>query len=264
MLNIWLFLSSVACFFIFQVLREIYSGKRRLREFKIFESKKTLLKNLVIFVILCLPVNINGYVFTIAGSAVGEKGVYSLLSFYQEVEENGLAFNIFSLGGVQVAEKGLALTLLGFPLFQYGEVVSLGVGATLCQKSKEFSGVLLGVPITQFSDGLARIVVGATFLQQGKKAEILSGLVFWQHGQEDARIGVGAAVVQKASVEARIHFGAAMFQLSGYMAGVSYGGVSYQKALKRAEVKLALAILQVAGKKERSFTVYSVLESDSK
>ena len=69
-----------------------------------------LLIRLGILLGVCIPFNIKGNVFTIAGNAVSQKSVYSLFSLLQEADRD--AWTILGLAGSQKAGRD-AVVLLG-------------------------------------------------------------------------------------------------------------------------------------------------------
>lgn len=89
---------------------------------------KKLLKITAILALLCLPVNINGHVFTVMGMAKSEKNVFSGISVYQEGENvyslfaimqvaRNDAFAVFSPFAIQKAGND-AVTIFGISGYQ--------------------------------------------------------------------------------------------------------------------------------------------------
>ncbi|MBI2057466.1 MAG: hypothetical protein HYT63_00560 [Candidatus Yanofskybacteria bacterium] len=182
--NISLFLISILFYF---VVSEIFIDCRVLVYNEINEIDLVkILKKLGIIILLCLPVNINGNVFTIMGNAIAEKSVYSVLSFYQKATD-GVVFSFFGLGNVQFAKEdtfvflGLpsyqkagnaAFVFAGFPLYQEANEIFVAFGGAAIQKSKEFSAVFLGI-------------VG--YQNSGKKAETALAMALYQKVQDKDR-----------------------------------------------------------------------------
>lgn len=92
-------------------------------------SKPALLKEyakrVALIALLCVPININGYVFTAIGNAASQKSVYSLFSLYQKADRN--AATLIGLAGYQKADNS-ALAGIGIAFYQsvVGKVRAFG------------------------------------------------------------------------------------------------------------------------------------------
>lgn len=142
---------------------------------------------LAICALLALPVNINGHVFTIAGNAQGEKGIYSLASLYQKTD-NGNAYALVFSGYQQAA--GNAVIFLGFSGYQQaGGNTATVVGVSGCQLAGESAVTLVGV------SGYQRA-----------RLETVTGLGFsgYQHADKLAGTFVGLALCQKVQDKVRV------------------------------------------------------------
>ncbi len=67
-------------------------------------------KSLAVIALLCLPLNINGNVFTVFGNASSSKNIYSVFSIYEKAEVD--AFSVF--GGLQQKAGHDAAVIIGF------------------------------------------------------------------------------------------------------------------------------------------------------
>lgn len=138
--NLWLFGSTVA----------LYSGivllVWRHKLGSPIPARKTF-KALGLIALLAMPININGYVFTIAGNAVGEKGVFSLFSLYQKTP--GTAFVVFPLFTWQEAgnDAGAFVGIVGNQ--KAGNMAVVGIGFAVNQNAQNEVGVILGIGFHQ-------------------------------------------------------------------------------------------------------------------
>ena len=124
--------------------------------------------------LLCLPININGNVFTVLGNAVSEKSVFSLCSLYQKAEKD--AGTIIGLSGYQSAGQN-AVTFIGLSGYQKaGQTALTGIGLSGYQSA-------------------------------GRDAMTGFGLSGYQSAGQNAVTYIGLAVYQKAGQKSRT-FGA--------------------------------------------------------
>lgn len=180
--NISLFVTSIIIYFL---VTEIYEPTSFFLFFDVFDVSRGL-KKLGIIALLCLPINIDGNVFTVAGNAVAEKNIFSVFSFFQEAK-NGSAVSILGIGNVQIVEKN-ALTFLGFPFYQRANRAFVAFGGAIFQVSKEMSTVNLGIAVYQRSEKTTGIDMGiAGYQNAGKKAESLFALTLYQKVQNKNR-----------------------------------------------------------------------------
>lgn len=254
-------------------------------------SARLMLKMVAWVLVLCLPLNINGNIFTVLGNAVSEKSVYSICSLYQKAEQN--AFSIIGIGGVQKANKGEALICLGITLSQEaGKEAATCLGITLCQeagqgavtavgivgfqKAKNCS-VLIGLAGYQTAELFTMVVCGlAGYQDSGMDADTFCGLVLCQKSKNDALVLLGLAGYQQAGEDATVMAGLSGYQNSGQSAGVGVGLVGFQQAKTDCYVHIGLAGFQkadvetkinlgmtlyqeVVGYKTRTFGVWSWL-----
>jgi len=111
-------------------------------------------KTIALIALLTLPVNVNGYVFTIAGNAVGEKGVYSLFSLYQK--SDGSVVTFIGLLGYQEAGHA-ALTFVGVSGYQRaGRDALAGIGLSGYQEAGRDARTLMGLSFLQRAGELER------------------------------------------------------------------------------------------------------------
>ena len=111
-------------------------------------TTKDCAKLFAIVALLCVPIDINGHVFTVIGNAVGEKGVYSLTSFYQRTD--GVAITVFGLGGYQRGGEQ-AITVAGFNSAQVSERgdTVLAIGFAGYQRAGEKAHAVIALAIYQ-------------------------------------------------------------------------------------------------------------------
>jgi len=197
--NILLFLVSTIVYF---TLWCIVTNKPQ-------KSIRQRLKELAIVALLCLPLNINGSVFTVLGNIESSKNVFSLFSVYQRAENDA-----HSLFGSIVQEAGHdASVLVGLTGYQKaGNEASILVGVAGYQEAKNISGVLLGVSGVQES-GRAYHIVGLVGYQ---KATDLSGVLCCfagiQHGNNSAGLLLGLVIYQASQKESATYLSMALYQ----------------------------------------------------
>lgn len=128
-------------------------------------------KSIGVIALLTLPININGHVLTVFGNAVGEKGVYSIASFYQKA--NGMTLTIFAPLTYQDAGSGTgkaldgAVSMFGIPSIQKGRIVLLMGGIAPYQYAHETdSDVLVGFAGRQIAPRKTQVYVGLAFQQK--------------------------------------------------------------------------------------------------
>ena len=80
MVNLWLFVLT------FSTYSLVYWLLKRPQGFKSY------VKRVFLLVLLTMPFNINGNVFTVIGNAESEKDVYSIFSLYQRAGDDALTF----------------------------------------------------------------------------------------------------------------------------------------------------------------------------
>jgi len=137
-------------------------------------------KRVAILAILCVPLNINGNVWTIMGNAVSEKSVYSVFSFYQKAgvdaktiftilgyqEAGGDAGILIGLGGYQEAGND-ALTVLGVAGYQEaGGDAMVGLGLAGYQEASNDAFTFFGLAGYQEAEGTAQVAIGLAFYQK--------------------------------------------------------------------------------------------------
>jgi hypothetical protein len=203
MINFCLFLLSFI--FAYLVVRFLFA------KFAKKKNKRRWLKIALISLLLTVPFNINGNIFTILGSAVNEEGnIYSLFSFYQEGKT---VVSIFTLAGYQRAEKK-AWVIVGLGGYQKATEAMVGVGLAGYQRAE--GGAVVGIGLAGYQ--------GAT------QAVVVIGLAGYQRAEEAATIGVGLAACQGAGKDAIVEVGLAACQGAGEKAKVELGLAGYQRA----------------------------------
>ena len=144
-------------------------------------------KALALCALLALPVNINGHVFTIVGNAQGEKGVYSLMSFYQQADQGDT----------------LALAFAGYQ--QAGEDALVGFGLSVYQQAKRDAEIILGLSGYQRAGKDAIVGFGLSVYQQAKeKTEVFFGLSGYQQADKTAITSAGLTLCQRVQDKTRV------------------------------------------------------------
>lgn len=183
-------------------------------------------KELVVVALLCLPLNINGNVFTILGNAKSSKDIYSAFSLYQNAKID--AVSIF--GTVfQKADRD-AFVIIGIAGYQEaGHDAFLGGGLSGYQKGGNDVGAFFGISAFQKSSGDIVNLIGLVGYQEAGK--------------------VAATLCCFAGV-----------QNSGNESAIPLGLIVYQNSEKRSETHLSMALYQRAGTQDGAFAVWSQLE----
>lgn len=203
--NIGLYLVTLTIYFIvsFAVLYDRTDNMEGegLFNFKNPEKVKRDAKRLFIsLAFLCLPVNINGNIFTVFGNAVSEKSVYSVWSFYQEAKED--AGSIFGLTAYQKAGRD---ALIAFGLVGY-------------QKAEKNDALIMaGFPIYQKAGNVSLVLFGGAGFQNAKYANLGFGLFIYQKATETSELGFGLVGYQNAGKRAVTKFSMALYQKVGVL-----------------------------------------------
>ncbi len=205
-----------------------------------FQSLAYYIKGLAIVALLCMPLNINGTVITVLGSAQA-KNVISVFSVHQDAEDKAFAL----VGsGYQRAGKS-ATTLFGFSVYQMADKTNMLAGASFCQKSKSGATVWVGFSGHQeASEGSATTFIGFSGFQKASK---------------DANMFAGVSLCQKAKQSVFLAIGFSVFQKGRTEAGILAGLVLYQEAGTMASSTLAIAVIQKNECKTRYFAAFSPL-----
>ena len=163
------------------------------------------LKRIALLVVLCIPLNINGNVFTVMGNATAEKDIYSVFSLYQKAGDN--AYTIIGLAGYQQAGNG-AVTVVGVASYQQaGNTVVTGVGIAGYQQAR-YTWTPIGLTGYQKAGLDAITFFGLSGYQQaGRTAGVAIGFAGYQRSNFEAQVIVGLALYQKVEEKTRA-FGA--------------------------------------------------------
>lgn len=141
--NLALFLITVAAYtFLYYLYKNLVDDGRLVFP----RGTRSFLKTVGVVITLSLPFNINGYVFTMFGNVVGEKGVFSIASLYQKSDGNALS--VFAPLTVQEA-KGSAHTFFGVSSYQKGRSVFHLVGVSIYQQAEVQAGAGAGIGVVQ-------------------------------------------------------------------------------------------------------------------
>lgn len=130
-------------------------------------------KRMAWMMILCLPVNINGNLFTVIGNAKSSRDIYSVGSLYQKATGDAVtmlgagyqragrdAINTMGLAGYQNADRD-AEVAIGYAGYQKaGRDAITFIGATGCQKAKNKSLLGLGLVVYQSEGGGKEKILG--------------------------------------------------------------------------------------------------------
>ncbi len=237
------------------------------------ETLRSYVKNAVIIALLCLPININGNVYTLIGNAKGEENVTSVFSVYQDAEKH--ASTLILIGYQHSGENARAGFFVGK---QSAEKKAFSVFFAGSQHAKEKAGAFVGVFLTQKSDtDDALLLLGISAKQEAEGLSLTGiGIVGYQTASEQAGLvagisgyqkawgvftGMGVSGYQNGEHEASTGFGIFGYQRAeNVLFGMGLSG--YQKAGREAENWFAITGLQKAGKKERVFAVWSTLTAE--
>lgn len=121
------------------------------------------IKRVGLLTLLFAPINIDGNVFTLLGSATSAKSIYSVFSMHQRADEDAVA-----LIGLMPRQKAGRDALVGFGLVGY-------------QKASRMAGISVGL-------------VG---YQKAKDAIINAGFAVYQNAKLSAKTGAAVAFYQK-------------------------------------------------------------------
>lgn len=176
------------------------------------------LKSFGVVALLCLPLNINGNVFTFFGNVhnQGVKNVYSVWSLYQTAENDafsmiGTAYQkagrdatVILVGSVYQEAGRDALVGIGLSGFQKaGHDANVAGGIVFRQTSANNSLVFMGVSLVQKAGECACSIIGVNLIQNGKQAGVGLGLSVYQHGSETTETYVSMALYQRAGNQVR-------------------------------------------------------------
>ena len=198
---------------------------------------KNNFKHLAITSLLCLPLNINGNVFTVLGNihSTGVKNVFSVFSVYQNAEENvssiasvvqisgndsrsilgpfyqdagGNADAFLSVSLYQKAGRGSALTIFGVSVLQ--------------ESTKKSAVIFIGGSMFQVSNqkdpqknAFVAVLFGFAGLQTAKNVFVFAGISGTQKAINNAYHFVGFNLIQYAKAESNFGLG-----FSGYQYGL--------------------------------------------
>ncbi|MEK7178723.1 MAG: hypothetical protein AAB727_00515 [Patescibacteria group bacterium] len=180
--NLWIFAATVSVYFF--ALLVLHRAK-----YNAPMTSRQALKRLGILLLVCVPLNTNGYVFTIAGNAVGEKGVCSLFSLYQKT-------------------SGTAFTVATPFVWQEGESTAVVAGIAGNQKAGRNAFLFVGIAANQTAGKEAGVVFGIAGNQKsGGSAGVMVGIAGNQEAEKEAFTILGIAVHQKVKDKERT-FGA--------------------------------------------------------
>lgn len=133
-----------------------------------FNKRKTVLKNLIYAILLCIPFNYNGDIYTVLGNAKSENNIYSVMSFYQNAK--GEAFSFFSIAGYQKAKTCSA----GFSVLSFKEAENSSfsfAGILNVEKAKNKVTTMVGLPLYMKSKECNNQVGLTLFMQEDGKTE---------------------------------------------------------------------------------------------
>ena len=234
-------------------------------------------KGLAVIALLCLPLSINGNVFTVLGNAKSDKSIFSLFSIYQKAERD--AVSVFgSLAQFAGNDAGVLVGIVGWQ--EAGNNAILGIGLAGYQKAEKSSASMgVGLAGRQKAGIDAVLVLGGVGFQESRRdAATLMGINGYQTGD---RAAVGFILISgyQESKEGKVEnvIGITGYQKAGNRASVGcclaglqdagetdigLGLVGYQNATKIAKTIISAALLQRAGTRERSFAIWSELKGD--
>lgn len=221
--NITLFVITV---FAYYVVWFLWESRERWTE-RIALSKEV--KRIALVMLLALPININGDVFTIAGNAVAEKSVLSLFSVYQWAGNNALSlvnigyqksgYNSAAIIGFNYQESGhnsLSQMEIGFQKANNDAINGVGVVyqqalrdtstffSIAYQRAGEDATIFTGLPIYQTAGNIAVAIVAFAPYQKAKLAITLVGLAGYQESDKSAKVPLALALYQRVGEKTRV------------------------------------------------------------
>lgn len=247
----WLGLGSLAAFDDHRINSRKYLTELR-RTFLDKNSRGPALSMLGLVALLCLPLNINGNVFTVLGNvhSTGVKNAYSVFSLYLNAENNA-----YSLLGPMYQKTGRdAVAVIGFFNNQIAGRHALTLfGVVPYQKANDDA--------LSNEDGDAFILAGLNGLQNGKNSTLFAGVSIVQTAKEEAVGGLAAMLIQESRYSALVG-GFNAYQYSSERSRTYVGLTLIQNSEKVSENRLAMSIYQRAGNQSRAFAVWSKLPSE--
>ncbi|OGM99226.1 MAG: hypothetical protein A2915_02850 [Candidatus Yanofskybacteria bacterium RIFCSPLOWO2_01_FULL_41_34] len=194
------------------------------------KRKPKYAKEFAIVALLCLPLNINGNVFTVLGNASSSNNIYSIFSLYQKADQD--AFSL--LGGIYQEAGYDATTFLGFEVYQKaGHDNVLVIGLSGYQKAENKN--LLGIGISVFQNSK-------------KESGSIMGLIGYQKSN-DIALALCCFVGK---------------QDSGQQSGLAMGLIGYQNSKKYSSTVFSMALYQRAGGKDSAFAMWSSIKDEDK
>jgi hypothetical protein len=183
-------------------------GKNAITQFSNNWNFKKWCKVLGVVTVLCIPFNINGHVFTVAGNAVGEKGVYSIFSFFQQSGGHTITiaspFTWQNAGGKAFQFAGITVQNAGNDAFQFAGITVQNVGNNALQ--------LAGIAWQNAAKNAMQII-GIARQNSSKTSAQFTGIA-WQNAAKNTSQFIGVSV-QKSLMEVRTYFAVGIYQNAG-------------------------------------------------
>lgn len=164
--------------------------------------KRRGFKRLAITALLCLPLNINGNVFTVLGnvhSTDGVKNITSVFSMYQNAENNA-----FALASIVQKSGNDSFSFFGSLYQNAGREAMVLAGLSIFQKSIDSGAIILmGGVVQQEAKERAAIGVGIAGRQISNKPHLYFGFAAYQYGSSAAETRFAMALFQQAGQKNR-------------------------------------------------------------
>lgn len=159
MVNLVIFLITVASLLFGWIIYRIYFFENT--------SGKKMGKVLAILIVLFVPFNLNGNVWTILGNGESEKNMFSVASFYQKA--NGHAISALGVLNYQEAED-MATTIVGVTGYQKARVSLLGFGIAGHQEGNASALTVLGIAVHQKAPMVVSLVGVGLYQEAGENS----------------------------------------------------------------------------------------------
>lgn len=139
-------------------------------------------KVLAILMVLFMPLNINGNVWTILGNGESEKNMFSVASVYQKA--NGFAVSLFGVLNYQEAGD-MATTVAGITGYQKADHSILGFGIAGVQEGNSAALTLVGAVGYQKAPAIVTIFGVGFYQVAGENSRTFGAWTFESNQSED-------------------------------------------------------------------------------
>ncbi len=150
--------------------------------------------------LLCVPFNIGGNIFTVLGNAVSEKSIFSVLSLYQKANKNA-----FSLVSLYQKADGSTVSVFGFLGYQdAGDDAFMFSGISIYQRSNIETVLFVGFSLYQEGSGDIIHAVGISLYQRAKGSVwVIVGVSGYQRSDNEDLMCIGLSLYQQVGDRVR-------------------------------------------------------------